>query len=106
MQQKHNTNKLSTQLVHYPAITMVVQKLSDLHLESPKSYDIFKIRPKAPYLALLGDIGNIASHKDDYLAFLTRQLNQFRAVIFVLGNHEAYDSSWSKPSRSFALFKK
>ena len=50
--------------------------------------------PKAPYLALLGDIGNVASHKDDCLAFLTRQLNQFRAVLFILGNHEAYYSNW------------
>lgn len=73
---------------------MAVQILSDLHLEAPKGYDIFKIIPKAPYLALLGDVGNIATHKDDYLAFLTLQLNQFRAVLFVPGNHEAYHSNW------------
>ncbi|TVY24916.1 Uncharacterized protein LHYA1_G005837 [Lachnellula hyalina] len=58
---------------------MAVQILSDLHLEAPKAYDVFNIIPKAPYLALLGDIGNVALHKDDCLAFLTRQLNQFRA---------------------------
>lgn len=73
---------------------MAVQILSDLHLEAPKSYDIFNITPSAPYLALLGDIGNVVSHKDEYLAFLTRQLNQFRAVLFVPGNHEAYHSNW------------
>jgi predicted phosphodiesterase len=73
---------------------MAVQILSDLHLEAPKGYDIFEIVPKAPYLALLGDIGNIASHKDDCLDFLTRQLRQFRAVLFVPGNHEAYHSNW------------
>jgi hypothetical protein len=73
---------------------MAVQILSDLHLEAPKAYDVFEIVPKAPYLALLGDIGNIASHKDDCLAFLTRQLSQFRAVLFVPGNHEAYHSNW------------
>ncbi|KAH8665288.1 hypothetical protein BGZ60DRAFT_506259 [Tricladium varicosporioides] len=44
---------------------MAVQVLSDLHLEAPKAYDFFNIIPKAPYLALLGDIGNVASHKDD-----------------------------------------
>jgi hypothetical protein len=73
---------------------MAVQILSDLHLEAPKAYDVFNITPKAPYLALLGDIGNFASHKDDCLAFLTRQLNQFRAVLFIPGNHEAYHSNW------------
>ena len=73
---------------------MAVQILSDLHLEAPKGYDMFEIVPKAPYLALLGDVGNITTHKDDYLAFLTLQLNQFRAVLFVPGNHEAYNSKW------------
>ena len=75
---------------------MAVQILSDLHLETPKAYDVFNIMPKAPYLALLGDIGNVVSQKDDYLAFLTRQLNQFHAVLFILGNHEAYYSNWSE----------
>ncbi|KAH8880584.1 Ser/Thr protein phosphatase superfamily [Thozetella sp. PMI_491] len=73
---------------------MAVQILSDLHLEAPKAYDIFEIIPKAPYLALLGDIGCVAAQKDDYLAFLTRQLKQFKALLLVPGNHEAYKSSW------------
>ena len=74
---------------------MAVQILSDLHLEAPKAYDIIEIVPKAPYLALLGDVGNVASHKDDYLGFLTLQLIQFRAVLLVPGNHEAYHSNWA-----------
>lgn len=73
---------------------MAVQIVSDLHLEVPKVYDFFEIIPKAPYLALLGDIGNVAAHKDDYLAFLTGQLKQFRSVLLILGNHEAYYSNW------------
>jgi 3',5'-cyclic AMP phosphodiesterase CpdA len=73
---------------------MAIQILSDLHLEVGKAYDIFEIVPKAPHLALLGDIANIALHKDECLAFLTRQLQQFRTVLFVPGNHEAYRSSW------------
>ncbi|KAF2230121.1 hypothetical protein EV356DRAFT_526937 [Viridothelium virens] len=73
---------------------MAVQILSDLHLEAPKAYDVFEIVPKAPHLALLGDIGNIASHKDDCFAFLTRQLSNFHTVLFVPGNHEAYNSNW------------
>jgi len=73
---------------------MALQILSDLHLEAPKAYDIFTITPKAPYLALLGDIGTVAAHRGDFFAFLTAQLRQFRAVLFVPGNHEAYHSSW------------
>jgi predicted phosphodiesterase len=73
---------------------MAVQILSDLHLEAPKAYDVIEIIPKAPYLALLGDIGNIAPHQDDCIAFLTKQLQQFRAVLFIPGNHEAYHSKW------------
>ncbi len=73
---------------------MEIQILSDLHLESPKAYDIFEIPPKAQYLALLGDIGYVTAHKDDFSAFLRRQLKQFKAVLFVPGNHEAYRSTW------------
>ncbi|KAJ9158500.1 Calcineurin-like phosphoesterase [Coniochaeta hoffmannii] len=73
---------------------MAIQILSDLHLEAPKAYDVFEIEPKAPHLALLGDIGNVAAHRHDFLGFLTRQLGQFRTVIFVPGNHEAYHSNW------------
>ncbi|KAK1639295.1 hypothetical protein BDP81DRAFT_345662 [Colletotrichum phormii] len=68
---------------------MAIQIVSDLHLESPKAYDIFEIVPQAPYLGLLGDIGNVVAHKEECLAFLT-QLRQFRAILFVPGNHEAY----------------
>lgn len=73
---------------------MAIQILSDLHLEAPKAYDVFEIEPKAPHLALLGDIGNVAAHRDDFLGFLTRQMRQFRTVMFVPGNHEAYHSNW------------
>lgn len=73
-----------------------IQVLSDLHLETPRSYDIFTITPKAPYLALVGDIGNIGDpeHREDMLAFLTQQLRSFKAVFFIPGNHEAYHATW------------
>ncbi|PMD49079.1 hypothetical protein L207DRAFT_414686 [Hyaloscypha variabilis F] len=85
---------------------MAVQILSDLHLEAPKAYDVFNITPKAPYLALLGDIGNIVSHKGDCLAFLTRQLHQFRAVLFIPGNHETYHSNWPETLEILLAFEK
>ena len=74
---------------------MAVQILSDLHLEAQDAYDDFDIVPAAQYLALLGDIGNVVAHKDVCIAFLTRQLKQFKAVLFVPGNHEAYHSNWN-----------
>ncbi|KAL2259834.1 hypothetical protein VTK26DRAFT_6346 [Humicola hyalothermophila] len=79
-----------------------IQILSDLHLEAPVGYDQYEIVPKAPYLALLGDIGNIASHQTACLRFLTQQLRQFRTVLFVPGNHEAYHSSWPE---TFAILR-
>lgn len=71
-----------------------IQILSDLHLEISRSYESFDIEPAAPLLALLGDIGTIEKHKTECLAFFTRQLKQFAAVLFVPGNHETYHSSW------------
>ena len=85
---------------------MAIQILSDLHLEAPKAYDIFAIVPKAPYLALLGDIGTIVSHKNEYLAFLTTRLKQFRAVLFVPGNHEAYHSNWPDTLDALRTFER
>ncbi|KAK4103822.1 hypothetical protein N658DRAFT_493284 [Parathielavia hyrcaniae] len=85
---------------------MAVQILSDLHLEAPKGYDIFKIVPKAPHLAFLGDIGTVAAHKEDFLNFLTRQLHRFRTVLFVPGNHEAYHSNWPETLDILRAFQK
>lgn len=81
-----------------------IQVLSDLHLEAPSAYDIFDIPPGAPYLALLGDIGNT---KDDALfTFLEAQLRRFEIVFFLLGNHEPYHSNWTlarEKVKKFAL---
>ncbi|KAH6652801.1 Metallo-dependent phosphatase-like protein [Truncatella angustata] len=71
-----------------------IQIQSDLHLEAPKGYDVFEVTPKAPYLALLGDIGCIAKDYDDYANFLFTQLRQFKVVFLVMGNHEPYHASW------------
>lgn len=75
---------------------MAVQIVSDLHLEAPKAYDVFEVVPHAPVLALVGDIGNVESHTADLTAFLEQQLRQFKVVLFVAGNHEAYHSTWTK----------
>lgn len=76
-----------------PTIMTEFQILSDLHLENPSAYDVFLIPPKAPYLALLGDIGVI---KDGgFFPFIKTQLARFQIVFFLLGNHEPYHSNWS-----------
>lgn len=77
-----------------PGKNIALQIISDLHLESPKAYDIFSITPRAPHLALLDDIGNVVPHKADFVAFLTQQLREFQTLLFVPGNHEAYSSQW------------
>lgn len=81
-----------------------IQILSDLHLEAPKSYDIFEITPVAPYLALIGDIGCI---KDPgYFDFIERQLSKFEVVFLLLGNHEPYHSDWETAKEKLKQLEK
>lgn len=82
---------------------MELQILSDLHLESPKAYDSYEIKPAAPHLALLGDIGCVSDRA--YLTFLTGQLTQFRTVFHLLGNHEPYGSSWDRAIGKIRAFR-
>lgn len=84
---------------------MAIQILSDLHLEAFKEYDSFEITPTAPFLALLGDIGNLAKHTEEFLNFLSRQLQQFQIVFFVPGNHEAYHTSWPEALKALRQFE-
>ena len=63
-------------------------------LNRPKPTIFSKSCRKRRLWPLLGDIGNLAAHKDECLGFLRKQIAQFRAVLFVPGNHEAYHSSW------------
>ncbi|KAJ5551771.1 hypothetical protein N7535_000289 [Penicillium sp. DV-2018c] len=79
------------------------QILSDLHLESPSAYDIYQIEPKAPYLVLTGDIGCVVD--DGYFNFLRRQLEVFRIVFLVLGNHEPYHSTWPETKSRIKSFE-
>jgi hypothetical protein len=72
---------------------MALQILSDLHLENPSAYDLFEITPKAPYLALLGDIGVV--NDAGFFHFIAVQLPKFEIVFLLLGNHEPYHSSWT-----------
>jgi hypothetical protein len=79
-----------------------IQILSDLHLESPSAYNIFTIPPKAPFLALLGDIGNVRDA--GFFPFIETQLRNFSTVFLLLGNHEPYHSSWPDVRRKIEQF--
>ena len=80
------------------------QILSDLHLEFGSGYDTFEIPPRAPYLCLLGDIGLCKDTK--LFEFLSRQVAKFKIVFFLLGNHEAYSSSYPAAKKHVLEFQK
>ncbi|KEY73779.1 hypothetical protein S7711_03086 [Stachybotrys chartarum IBT 7711] len=84
---------------------MSIQIMSDLHLEMANEYATFHITPTADYLGLLGDIGNVVKHKEKFFEFITRQLLQFKAVLFVPGNHEAYHSNWEDTLATLRSFE-
>ncbi|KAF4627026.1 hypothetical protein G7Y89_g11130 [Cudoniella acicularis] len=80
-----------------------VQIISDIHLEAPKSYDVFEITPIAPYLALIGDVGCV---KDpEYFSFLEQQLSKFGLIFVLLGNHEPYHSSYAIAKKKLQQFE-
>lgn len=82
------------------------QIVSDLHLETPKSrpsYGEFEIQPACSYLALLGDIGNVADPR--LFEFVERQLQQFDVVFYVLGNHEPYGITYSEARKALKDFE-
>lgn len=67
---------------------MKLQILSDVHLELRRDNAGFDFPAAAPYLALLGDIGNPAEAQ--YAHFLQRQADRFEKVFVVAGNHCHY----------------
>ena len=80
--------------------------MSDLHLETPKarpSYDDFIIQPQCPCLALLGDIGNVSDAQ--LFGFLEKQLHQFAIVLYLLGNHEPYGTSFPVAKAALGSFE-
>jgi hypothetical protein len=91
--------------------TTKFQILSDLHLEMGafnSHYSLFTIPPRAPHLALLGDIG-VPSAQDPltgpFASFLRRHLLAFTTIFYVPGNHEAYHSKWDDVALFFERFQ-
>ncbi|ELR14512.1 Serine/threonine protein phosphatase [Acanthamoeba castellanii str. Neff] len=80
-----------------------VQIMSDLHLEFPNALaHLPSFEPRAPYLALLGDIGH--PKKENYFAFLAAQAARFERVFVVTGNHEYYTSDRDTVHRQISEF--
>ncbi len=73
--------------------------MSDLHLEysfpgagnsTVAGYDAFDCKPCTSVLALLGDVGLVS--EDGLFVFLRRQLLKYEKILYVMGNHEFYNS--------------
>ena len=73
---------------------MHFQLVSDLHLEYNCDMDAYEdpmqyIKPSANYLVLAGDVGSLYFYSA-LRAVLERICSQFKAVLYVAGNHEYY----------------
>ena len=77
---------------------MLLQILSDVHLEFDR--DGFDFPIKAPYLALLGDIGDPST--ETYRNFLLKQSKRYEKVFVIAGNHENYYQTPAEANRLIA----
>ena len=72
-----------------------LQYVSDIHLEINQIINYESIvKPIAPYLALVGDIGHIKH--SSYKPFFDYVSNEFEKVFYVPGNHEYYTDKPTK----------
>ncbi|KAK2629913.1 hypothetical protein QTJ16_000733 [Diplocarpon rosae] len=79
----------------FPASSLRVQVLSDLHLEVGQQYTSYTFPTSAPLLLLAGDIGRLKDY-NSYLHFLHAQVTRYAKVFLVLGNHEFYDLEYEE----------
>jgi hypothetical protein len=84
------------------------QILSDLHLETPISkpqYDSFNFTAHANNVLLLGDIGLV--NNEGLFVFLRRTLDRNRGtrILYVLGNHEAYQTTLEDAVQKLRAFE-
>lgn len=69
---------------------MLIQYVSDIHLEfHDKIYPEMFVKPVAPYLALVGDIG--VPDLSSYAVFLKWCSQNWKEIFLVAGNHEYYN---------------
>lgn len=73
---------------------MLLRIVSDLHLEfSPLDLPVLAT-DKDTILILAGDIGNVGRDEATTVAHISKWANQFKNVIYVLGNHDFYYSDF------------
>eukprot|EP01111_Echinosteliopsis_oligospora_P015481 TRINITY_DN613_c0_g1_i1.p1 TRINITY_DN613_c0_g1~~TRINITY_DN613_c0_g1_i1.p1 ORF type:complete len:266 (-),score=58.61 TRINITY_DN613_c0_g1_i1:70-867(-) len=72
------------------------QIISDIHIEFPNVMKTLSeealYHPRAPYLALLGDIGY--PHQPNYRELLLQMANLYKKVFVIAGNHEFYKTEY------------
>ena len=81
---------------------VLIQIVSDLHLETHPSYSDFYLPATAPHLALLGDIGHVCD--EAFLKWLENLLGRYDTVFFLLGNHEPYHMRLSSAKTRMRIF--
>jgi hypothetical protein len=92
---QRNPQNLPSAESQEPDGRLMMQFMSDLHLEVGQQYDDFDFSATAPYLILAGDIGRMKDY-DAYLRFIARQTARFEKVFLVLGNHEFYGAGFDE----------
>jgi len=86
-------------------MTQLVRFLSDIHNE----FEIFTVplmpEDKETILVLAGDI-DLVFHENDLFEFFKTMSNQFKEVLYVLGNHEYYGNWFNDlPNRTKDILK-
>jgi len=77
-----------------------LQIISDIHIEFPRVLEVLApeaLAPRAPYLALLGDIGYPGTPKYDNL--LREMAGKYQKVFVLAGNHEFYKTNYYEAKR-------
>lgn len=69
---------------------MYIRFFSDIHLECGIPYDIFNMETDSKTVLILA--GDITDGKHPHENFIRNLCQRFRAVVYVLGNHEYYRS--------------
>lgn len=75
------------------------QLFSDLHLEFFNGTRFPRIPPRAQYLFLAGDIGNLYKNPENFVAFFDYCSENWKKVFYVAGNHEYYFNDGSPLQR-------
>ncbi|KAJ5676766.1 uncharacterized protein N7477_002399 [Penicillium maclennaniae] len=77
---------------------MDLQPVSDLQSRNPYAYNLFEIKPEAPFFAIQGDMSLVRD--DGFFTFSEAQLAKFQIVSLSLSNLEPWHSTGGKTKES------